>query len=471
MNRLFSLLHPSPEPLPRPRIVLALLLALGLTAGIPAGAQSTPPAMPGDSTLDAAMREQTIQQISDLLNARYVFPDVAAKCAEHLQAQLKSGAYDQIATAFPFADTLTRDLQSISHDKHLRVRVRPPHDPADDASLAADHEPTPEQRRAMREAMLRQGRSINFGFEKVDRLQGNVGYLDLRMFWDADSGGETAIAAMNLLANSDAIIIDLRYNGGGSPNMIQLISSYFFDEPTLLNTMYWREGDRTDQFWTLPHVPGRRMSNIPLFVLTSGNTFSGAEEFAYNMKNLKRATILGEVTGGGAHPGGDVPVNDLFNMFIPVGRAINPISKTNWEGTGVEPDIALPAKDALTAAHIKAIETLLAKTGDEEAKARLEWARSGLEASLKPTMLDAQAMANLAGTYGERRVWVENEQLLYQRNGMPPRKLVPLGNGLFTLEGTTFFRVKFEADANGKVTRLIGMYDDGRVEPMDRSGE
>src|SRR6185503_18194194 len=134
---------------------------------------------------------------------------------------------------------------------------------------------------------------------------------------------------------------------------------------------YWREGDRTDQFWTLPHVPGQRMPDTPLYILTSNRTFSGAEEFAYNMKNLKRGTLIGEVTGGGAHPGGRQPVNDVFGIFIPVGRAINPISKTNWEGTGVEPDVVLPAEKALALAHSKAIESLIAKATDPEEKSRL----------------------------------------------------------------------------------------------------
>ena len=395
----------TPRPIV-PRIVLAL--ALAALFRLPAAGQ---PAGPQDLTIDAAMRAGTVQKIGEMLKASYVFPEVAAKCADHLQAQLSAGAYDKLGVAVPFADALTRDLQSISHDKHLRVNVRPP----ESASMSTAAEPTAEQRREMLARMKADIRKGNFGFKKLEVLDGNVGYLDLRGFAPAELAGDAAVNAMAFLSSADAVIIDLRNNGGGSPDMIQLISTYFFDEPTLLNTMYWRESDRTDQFWTLPHVPGQRMPETPLYILTSNRTFSGAEEFAYNMKNLKRGTIIGEVTGGGAHPGGREPVNDVFGIFIPVGRAINPISKTNWEGTGVEPDVVVPADKALTLAHSQALDALAGKAGDPESKARLQWAKSGLEASMNPVTLSEADLTRFAGTYGERKVWVENGALVSAR--------------------------------------------------------
>jgi C-terminal processing protease CtpA/Prc len=211
-------------------------------------------------------------------------------------------------------------------------------------------------------------RTINFGFEKVERLPGNVGYLDLRGFLPAQLGAETVVAAMNFVANTDALIIDLRRNGGGDPAMVALISSYLFGaEPVHLNDLYFRPDNSTHQWWTLPYVPGKRYGEKKeVYVLTSKRTFSAAEEFTYNLKNLKRARIVGETTGGGAHPGGGRRINEHFAIWVPSGRAINPISKTNWEGTGVTPDVEVPADQALKVAHIAALNSVLEKVTEPE---------------------------------------------------------------------------------------------------------
>jgi C-terminal processing protease CtpA/Prc len=192
---------------------------------------------------------------------------------------------------------------------------------------------------------------MNCGFDKVEILSGNVGYLKFDMFGDPDACGPTAIAAMNFLGNVDAIIFDLRANGGGDPKMVAFISSYLFSEPTHLNDLWERKDNSTHQYWTLPYVPGKRLDGKPAYVLTSSQTFSGAEEFTYNLKNLKRATIVGERTGGGAHPVAGHRIDEHFMIGVPFARAINPISKTNWEGTGVEPDVKVAAADALATAQ------------------------------------------------------------------------------------------------------------------------
>lgn len=173
--------------------------------------------------------------------------------------------------------------------------------------------------------------------------------------------GPTAIAAMNFLSHVAAIIFDLRENGGGDPKMIALISTYLFDKPTHLNDLYNRKQDSTTQSWTLPYVPGNRLPDAPAFVLTSTATFSGAEEFSYNLKNLKRAILVGETTGGGAHPVRGQRIDDHFTVQVPFERAINPISKTNWEGTGVVPDVAAKASEALDVAEKLATAKLQTK--------------------------------------------------------------------------------------------------------------
>ena len=217
-------------------------------------------------------------------------------------------------------------------------------------------------------------RQINFGFEKIERLQGNIGYIDLRGFSDPEAGVETVAAAMNFIGNTDALIFDLRQNGGGSPEMVALICSYLFGEkPVHLNSLYWRKGDKTDEFWTKASVAGKRYGETKdVYVLTSNRTFSGAEEFSYNLKNLKRATIIGETTGGGAHPGGMYRINDHFGAFVPIGRAISPITKTNWEGTGVEPDVKVPKELALKTAYLMALNKVAEKTADEQRKKALK---------------------------------------------------------------------------------------------------
>jgi C-terminal processing protease CtpA/Prc len=208
---------------------------------------------------------------------------------------------------------------------------------------------TPEksQERIFEEHLARIDRSRegNAGFKSVKILDGNLGYIDLRGFAGLESGKEVADAYMKLMSRTDAIIIDLSKNGGGSPNMVQYLCSYFFNQKLLLNSLYWRDGNTTEAFWTLDNVGGQKMQDIPLFIMTSRSTFSGAEEFSYNMQTQKRATLVGQTTGGGANPGRSMRINDNLSVFIPTGKAINPVTKTNWEGVGVIPEVATTVED------------------------------------------------------------------------------------------------------------------------------
>ena len=302
--------------------------------------------------IDAATRARVIDGAVAKLNEFYVFPETAKRMAESGQARLKSGAYDTVTGADDFAATLTDDLQAVSHDKHLRVNYSPQALPKMDPG--ANPAPNPAAA-AQRKAQMERN---NCAFEKVERLPSNIGYLKFNGFLDPEICGPTVAAAMNFLAHVDALIIDLRDNGGGDPKMVAYISSYLFAEPTHLNDLYNRKEDKTTEFWTLRDVPGARLADKPVFVLTSKRTFSGAEEFTYNLKNLKRATIIGETTGGGAHPVSGHRIDDHFMIGVPFARAINPISKTNWEGTGVEPDIKVPASEALDVATKMAAENI-----------------------------------------------------------------------------------------------------------------
>ncbi len=314
-----------------------------------------------DMAIDAATRATVLENLIKELDRGYVFPDVAKKLDADLRKRQAAKEFDSITSAQAFVKKLTEDLQAISKDKHLRVRFS-----AERIPLRTERgEPT----EAEREQMRWMSRRMNFGFERVERLNGNIGYVDLRGFSDHEAGAETVAAAMKFLENTESIIFDLRQNGGGSPFMVALISSYLFgDKPVHLNSLYFRPADRTDDFWTKPETAKVKFPNKDVYILTANRTFSAAEEFTYNLKNLKRATIVGETTGGGAHPGGVQRLHDHFGVFVPTGRAINPITKTNWEGTGVEPDIKVPKEQALKVAYISALKKSLANIKDEGAK-------------------------------------------------------------------------------------------------------
>jgi len=328
-----------------------------------------------DLTIDAATRTQVIDGILKRLNDSYVFPDVAKKMETSIRERVAQKEYDQITSAKDFAKKLTDDLQAVSHDKHLRVRYSHEAIP----ERAPRQEPTAEEREQRKRALI----WLNHGFGKVERLPGNIGYLEFFNFADEELGADTVAAAMNFINGTDALIIDMRKNGGGNPAMVALVCSYLFGpEPVHLNDLYWREGNRTDEFWTKKELPGKRYLNKDVYVLTSNRTFSGAEEFTYNLKNLKRATIIGETTGGGAHPGGGFRINEHFGMFVPTGRAISPITKTNWEGTGVTPDISVPADQALLVARLMALKKSVTNVPDPDFKAGVEEEIQKLEKEL-----------------------------------------------------------------------------------------
>jgi hypothetical protein len=410
------------------------------------------------SPLTASERQLVIDSISGKLNANYVFPEVAQNMAASIQTKLKNGEYDNINDPEQFGTKLTEDLQAISKDKHLRVRFAP-------QQIAEQNQVvTPEDSIASMHGFIRRMKRNNFGFKEVKIMGGNVGYLDLRSFSNVEFAGETAVAAMNFLSNTDAIIIDLRNNGGGSPQMIQLISSYLFgSDPVHLNNFYWRPTDSNTQTWTLPHVSGTRSPDTPVYVLTSSDTFSAAEEFSYNLKNLERATLVGETTGGGAHPGGSEIATDRFMIWLPTGRAINPITNSNWEGTGVSPHIEVPARDALGVAYIKALEELKKKNTDKDMAVYYDWHMAEPKLKQSPVTLDPKVLKRFAGTYGPRKVTLENGTLFYQRGSGNKYELFPYGENKFMLKGLPSFRIQFLSE-NNKVVALQGLYDNGHTD-------
>jgi hypothetical protein len=413
--------------------VLAAIALLAIAT--PAGAQQPAP-LTGDD------RAAIIEQISGALLEIYVFPEDAEAMAQRLADRLEFGAYDEAADPGAFCRLINEDLHSVRRDLHLHANLASP-EPA---------EPTEEQKAAEEQQMLEELRRFNYGFRKLEFLEGNVGYLRLDAFIDAGIAGATAVSAMGFLAGADAIIFDLRSNGGGSPSMIQLISSYLFDEPEHLNDFYIRKGDRTKQFWTQAHIQGTRRPEVPVIVLTSGRTFSAAEEFTYNLKNMERATIVGEVTRGGAHPVQRFRVEGYpIVLSLPFGRAVNPVTGSNWEGTGITPDIEVVADRALVTAHLAAIEMLENDSEDPVRRQQLELARARVTIRTDPIVLDVAQLQEYAGLYGMYKIAVvEGTLALYmQEDHTVP--MTPIGDDAFLIEGTGEVLVRFERDAEGTV--------------------
>jgi retinol-binding protein 3 len=312
------------------------------------------------AAISAAERQQLVAALADALRERYVFPQVAKTTADALRSEMRKGVFDRYKTGPDMAAALTLRLREITHDKHLGVSYSA-------APLQSDRpsELTPAQIQERQTLGRQRIQARNFSIARVERLQHNVGYINIVGFEPAEEAGEAIASAMRLVAYTDALIIDLRENGGGYPSGVAQLGSYFFNSRTHLNDMYIRDGNRIEETWTLDELAGPRYGEKrPVYLLTSRNTFSGGEDMVYTMQQLKRATIVGEITGGGANPGSDVRLNDHFSAFIPFARAINPITKDNWEGKGVQPDVQTSSDNALKAAHVLALKAISALETD-----------------------------------------------------------------------------------------------------------
>ncbi|WP_051948810.1 S41 family peptidase [Methylosinus sp. PW1] len=313
-----------------------LSLLLGLAHAPEAGAAES--LAPDIAFGDDAIR-QIVERAATEIRVAYVDPDKGESAARTIENAAAAGDYAAIETPEQLASRLTSDLQAVVPDAHLRV-IRLPR-PIPDGLRAPASQP-----------------ASRSGFERVDRLKGNIGYVRLARFIPLASFKEPANSAMRLLADVDALIVDLRGNGGGDPASVAYLCSFFFDSarPVHVNDLVWRERGtmnfRKDAFWTEP-TPVQHFAT-PLYILAGPQTFSGGEEFVYDMKTLGRAQVIGATTKGGANPGGVLPLGSGLGVFVPSGRAENPITKSNWEGRGVEPDVRVDP-DAAFAVAVEAV--------------------------------------------------------------------------------------------------------------------
>lgn len=325
-------------------IVLAVL-AVALTSGAAARADGTTAVTAPDPARTVA------EGAAAKLEAAYVYPSRAREAAELVRRNAAQGAYDGLRDG-ALAGRVTADLATVLHDKHVRLEYS-----ADVLPQATSSKESPEQRAAF-EAFMREA---GYGLGRVAHAPGNVGYLDVRFFPESDAAPSTVFDGMvNALAYSDAIIIDLRRNHGGSPGSIARLLSHFLPPKTHVNDFVGRgDGEaRVVESTYTGAVPGPRIT-APVYVLTSHETFSGGEECAYDFQALERGTLIGEVTGGGANPGHDARIDDHFEIFVPTERARNPITMTNWEGVGVKPDLPTARDRALATAYGMALDAKL----------------------------------------------------------------------------------------------------------------
>ena len=347
---------------------------------------------------DAYVIEATATKLSQLLNSE----DFLSNCSQQKSAE-------------SIADFMTKELNKIANDKHLSVTYDPQWVKELKEYRASD------QDKAFSDKRVLETPTDNYGFKQVEMLEGNIGYVDIRSFADSHLGGATLESAMKFLQHADGIIIDLRNNFGGSPFMVNTLASYFFDLDTVhLSTFESRESGQLTQIqeWTSPYVPGPRFKDAPLYILTSKNSASAAEAFSYAMKNLGRATLVGEVTAGAAHGRNADIVNDDYILTLPTTRGVDPRTNDNWERIGVKPNMETPSDNALNVAYADVLNTLI-KKGSNNSKLH-QWAYPLAKAKSSQYVVHPEDINRIVGSYGERRIYQENGKVFYQHSDDRP---------------------------------------------------
>jgi hypothetical protein len=425
---------------------LAVFLALGTTA------------YAANKTIDP---RAIVIRIADLIEANYFDVKKAKSIADDLKSDAAKGKFDALTDPQLFSSALTDRLAKI--DGHFHVFW----DEAEAANVGPAQGPDSEV------AYEDMARRANYWFSTAEVRPGNVGYLRLDQFADFDTTRDpnaparsAADAAMALLANTDALIIDLQNNGGGAPSMVGYLASYFVKKDAdIYNTFKSRGPDAYER--PTVEVAGKQRLDEPVYILTSARTGSAAESFAYTLQAAGRATVVGETSAGAANPGGTVPVGDGFTIFISMGTPINPITKSNWEGTGVVPQEKIPAQQAEQRAEELALTRILKSPQSDFARTDTQWALDALVAAEKPAT--ALNTSDYTGDYGSRTIAVSVGHLVLRFGRRPETVLVPLQRDLFFVAGSPNVRVQFERDSSGKVIALDVLRSDGDRSKFARS--
>jgi peptidase S41-like protein len=442
---------------------LVAAVAATMVAATTTPAQTSPTARP-PVVLDAATKRDVVDTMAAQLRRHYVDADTGRMIADYVLGRVAAGAYDSVTTPQRFTEVLTNDLHAVNGDRHLYVVYSP--------DGASGFRPGPEgirmfapppggaPRPGPSPAAIEQARRAHWTLGRVDILPGNVGYMDLRGFPGVNPDVENAIvSALRYLDGTDAIIFDLRRNGGGSPASVNLIISHFTTADTVASlTVRNRSGNETFTRYTLATVPGPRRPKLPLYVLTSGQTASAGEDFSFVLKNLGRAKLVGGRTAGAGHNNTTIDVGHGFGTSISFTRVMDPRSGKEWERVGVEPDIEVDQARALDVAHADVLARLAAGEPDPRRKRVLDLTREAVQAQATPRGVPPVMMARYVGEYdGGRKVWIEGGRLLYSpRPGVPPDPLVALTESTFAVGAN---RIAFEPD--GQTVRLKVTTPDG----------
>jgi hypothetical protein len=396
--------------------------------------------------LSAEDREAALAEVKKILAKEYVFPQMGAKLVDRLAQSEKAGRY-AVDDPFLLGDRVTEDLRAVSHDGHLSFYYAPVEYAAEIAPSSSDQgSPAQWRRRAIRG---------HHGLRELRVLPGNIRYLRITGFeWVTDETGAAYDAAMRFLKDGDALIIDLRGNGGGASEAVQYLTSHFVAADTLLLTFL--QGSRTPmQSRSLSHVPAGRLGDKPLYVLIDGGVASAAEEFAYHVQQFKLGELVGAPTAGAANNNRLAPIAPGFILSVSTGRPVHAVSKSNWEGAGIAPSTQAEPAQALEVAQSLVLRRLAGAPGtDPERRAEYEWARTAVEAKLHPVTLSDRQLRGLAGGYGEVTVTFRDGALWLARPNRETRRLTPLtADGLFAVDATDVVRVRF-TDRGLEVMRL-----------------
>jgi len=431
------------------RASLAILATTSLAPVAAAQAPSTPNATA--ARMDAAGRRAVIDTLDARLRRHYVDADTGAMIADRVRARLSAGAYDTISSPARFAEVLTADLRSVNDDRHLNVTYNPAGQalrPGPDGIRMGQLPPTlppigPPPTGPGADA----ARRSNYALGRLDVLPGNVGYFDIRGFSGAAAAVGAIKSALEYLQGTDAIIFDLRRNGGGSPFSVNVIISHFTNGDTIPSlTVTNRSANQKFTRYTYAAVPGPRRPTVPLYVLTSGATASAGEDFTFVLKNMKRATIVGGTTAGAGHNNANVDLGGGFAASISFTRVTDPTTGAEWERVGVTPDVPVDQARALDVAHALALKTIAATESDPRRKRVLDLTREAIEAQSTPRSVPAATLAPYAGEYeGGRKVVLDGKVLTYApRPGAPPEVLVALTDSTFAFNNV--IRLSFERD-------------------------